>query len=82
MPSGTIDHGQVHDLLDFDAHPLRTPYFGKPQAARCVRFEDDFTRFYCTVYHMLRYVKLTTFIPFTEFLYTRIKVEAHPDLHH
>ena len=40
------------------------------------------TRLYCTVYHMLRYVKPTPFILFTEFLYTRIKVESHPDLHH
>ena len=74
MPNGAIDHGQVHGLLDgfFDAHPLRMPYFGKSQA----------TRLYCTVYHMLRYVKPTPFILFTEFLYTRIKVESHPDLHH
>ena len=51
MPNGAIDHGQVHGLLDgfFDAHPLRMPYFGKSQA----------TRLYCTVYHMLRYVKPT-----------------------
>ena len=83
MPNGAIDHGQVHGLLDgfFDAHPLRMPYFGKFQASSCVRFEDVYPTL-LTVYHMLRYVKPTPFILFTEFLYTRIKVESHPDLHH